>query len=51
MYADLSPCKELPGLLMRMSLTHCAELMDVRSTTQQVGVGITVNDHLNQKIV
>lgn len=51
MYADLLLCKELAGLWMLVSLTHYAELMDVHSTTQQVGIGITVNDHLSQEIV
>lgn len=50
-YADLLPCKELAGLLMLMSVIHYAELMDVHSTTQQAGVGITVNDRLDQKVV
>jgi len=50
-YADLLLCKELAGLLMLMSLTHYAELMDVHTTAQRVGVGITANDHLSQKIV
>lgn len=48
--ADLLLCKELAGLMMLMS--HIlSELMDVHGTTQQAGVGITVNDHLSQKTV
>lgn len=46
-HADLLLCKELAGLLMLMSV----ELMNVHSATQQVGVDIPVDDHLNQKIV
>lgn len=51
MYADLLFCIELAGLLLLLPLIHYAEVMDVLSITQQVGVGITVNDHLSQKIV
>lgn len=49
--ADLLLCKELAGLLMLMSLILYVELMDVHSATQQAGVDISVNYHLNQKIV
>lgn len=51
MYADLLFCKELAGLLLLLSLIHYADMMNVLSITQQVGVGITVNDHLSQKTV
>lgn len=51
MYTDLLFCKELAGLLLLLSLTHYAEVMNVPSITQQVGVSITVNDHFSQKIV
>lgn len=49
--ADLLLCKELAGLLILMSFIHYAELMDVHGTTQQAGVGITMNDNLSEKTV
>lgn len=51
MYADILFFKELAGLLLLLSLIHYSEVMDVLSITQQVGVGIIVNDHISQKIV